>query len=54
MRKSSEDVDILFTERLLKGAREGKMDEVTYSLDNGIDVESENEVRLDDSFDIII
>jgi hypothetical protein len=47
---STKDVDILFTERLLEGARRGEMDEVTRCLDNGIDIESKDEVRFNDSF----
>jgi hypothetical protein len=49
---SSKDDYILFTERLLVGAEEGKMDEGTYCLDNGIDIESRNEVRFNDSFNV--
>jgi hypothetical protein len=42
----SKNVNILFTERLLMGAEEGKMDDVTYCLDNGIDIESKDWVRF--------
>jgi hypothetical protein len=52
MLMSSKNVDILFTERLLVGARDGKMDEVAYCLDNGIDIESKNGVRFNDSFNM--
>jgi hypothetical protein len=49
---SSKDVDIVFTERLLVGAKDGNMDAVNYCLYNGIDIESKNEVRFNDSFNI--
>lgn len=41
--------DILYIERFLKGSKEGKMDEVTCCIDNGIDIECENEVSFIDS-----
>jgi hypothetical protein len=50
MHMSSKHVDIQFTERLLEGAKEGKMKEVTYCLDSGIDIESKSDVRFNDSF----
>lgn len=39
---------IFFTERLLKGAEEGDLDEVVSSLENGVDIESKDQVRLID------
>jgi hypothetical protein len=39
------------TERLLKMAEEGDIDEVTSCLNHGVAIESKNEVRLTDLFD---
>jgi hypothetical protein len=47
-----ENMTFFKTETLLKGAEKGNIDEVTSCLKNGVDIESKNNVRLTDSFDL--